>query len=640
MRWLIVWKFVSRPPSQRWLTYGMPAASATSLTASRACFLVPTNSTVPPRWAISPANSLRLLEQRLRLEQVDDVDAAALAVDEAAHLGVPAARLVAEVDAGLQQLLDPDLGHGGAPLVGCVMQPGHEASRTRRRCAGQGRGLGGGVARGRGSDRRTVSASSRAPALEQCGPASLPLLRWSGPFLRAPRRSAAARSAGSGERDVDGRAGDRVGEGEPRGVQELALEPEAARACRTRDRRRPGGRSPAGGRGSGACARSPAARAAASSRGSARSISKCVTAARGSSVSVRHPGAHAPVAAERRVDRAACAPAGGPRRARGTRASISRALQRVAAAPRWTASSRATTSSPEVSRSRRCTIPGARRVLAAGRATGQRLGERPARGARAPGARRRPRACRRRAGARPRRRPRTARRRASARRRRPRARRRSTRSPPRSRGAWAARAPSTSTRPAVDQPLRARRASPAAPARKASSRSPGVLRRRVAARMARRARGRRAARARRSVIAMSATLNAGQRGSLMKSVTAPSRTRSMRLPSAPPSSSPVGSQTSGRVEVGGEEDEQRDERGADDDRRRPRRRREKRRRRRPSLRTWTSSTPGTTPSLLADGDVRAHERLRRLVEATTTTTATTARAQPRAGGRGINRGSG
>ena len=26
MRRLIVWKFVSRPPSQRWLTYGMPAA--------------------------------------------------------------------------------------------------------------------------------------------------------------------------------------------------------------------------------------------------------------------------------------------------------------------------------------------------------------------------------------------------------------------------------------------------------------------------------------------------------------------------------------------------------------------------------------------------------------------------------------
>ena len=56
MRSEIVWKFVSRPPSQRWLTYGMPAFSATSLMESRACFLVPTNSTVPPRWATSELN--------------------------------------------------------------------------------------------------------------------------------------------------------------------------------------------------------------------------------------------------------------------------------------------------------------------------------------------------------------------------------------------------------------------------------------------------------------------------------------------------------------------------------------------------------------------------------------------------------
>ena len=56
MRSEIVWKFVSRPPSQRWLTYGMPASSATSLMESRACFLVPTNSTVPPRWATSELN--------------------------------------------------------------------------------------------------------------------------------------------------------------------------------------------------------------------------------------------------------------------------------------------------------------------------------------------------------------------------------------------------------------------------------------------------------------------------------------------------------------------------------------------------------------------------------------------------------
>ena len=48
----------------------------------------------------------RPLEQLDRLHQVDDVDAVALAEDVAAHLRVPAARLVAEVDAGLQQLLD------------------------------------------------------------------------------------------------------------------------------------------------------------------------------------------------------------------------------------------------------------------------------------------------------------------------------------------------------------------------------------------------------------------------------------------------------------------------------------------------------------------------------------------------------
>src|SRR5215210_1253493 len=102
MRWLIVWKFVSRPPSQRLFTYGWPALSATSLTASGEL----------------RGEVLRLRQQPLRLQQVDDVDAAPLAVDEAAHLGVPAARLVAEVDSGLQQLLDANLvGHCDAPLV-------------------------------------------------------------------------------------------------------------------------------------------------------------------------------------------------------------------------------------------------------------------------------------------------------------------------------------------------------------------------------------------------------------------------------------------------------------------------------------------------------------------------------------------
>ena len=54
---------------------------------------------------------LGLLEQPGRLEQVDDVDARALAVDEAAHLRVPTARLVAEVHSGLEQLLEACLWH-------------------------------------------------------------------------------------------------------------------------------------------------------------------------------------------------------------------------------------------------------------------------------------------------------------------------------------------------------------------------------------------------------------------------------------------------------------------------------------------------------------------------------------------------
>jgi hypothetical protein len=49
----MVRKFVRRPPSQRWLTYGMPARAACDATASRDCFFVPTNRTVPPRAAMS-----------------------------------------------------------------------------------------------------------------------------------------------------------------------------------------------------------------------------------------------------------------------------------------------------------------------------------------------------------------------------------------------------------------------------------------------------------------------------------------------------------------------------------------------------------------------------------------------------------
>ncbi len=57
MRSEIVRQFVSRPPSQRLLTYGIPTRAASPATASCACFLVPTNSTDPPRSAIARAKS-------------------------------------------------------------------------------------------------------------------------------------------------------------------------------------------------------------------------------------------------------------------------------------------------------------------------------------------------------------------------------------------------------------------------------------------------------------------------------------------------------------------------------------------------------------------------------------------------------
>ena len=58
-----------------------------------------------------PREVVGLLEQLERLLEVDDVDAAALREDEAAHLGIPAARLVAEVDSGLQELAHRDDWH-------------------------------------------------------------------------------------------------------------------------------------------------------------------------------------------------------------------------------------------------------------------------------------------------------------------------------------------------------------------------------------------------------------------------------------------------------------------------------------------------------------------------------------------------
>ncbi len=54
----------------------------------------------------------RRVEALDRLGEVDDVDAVALREDEGLHLGVPAASLVSEVDAGLKQLAHRCGGHG------------------------------------------------------------------------------------------------------------------------------------------------------------------------------------------------------------------------------------------------------------------------------------------------------------------------------------------------------------------------------------------------------------------------------------------------------------------------------------------------------------------------------------------------
>ena len=210
------------------------------------------------------------------------------------------------------------------------------------------------------------------------------------------------------------------------------------------------------------------------SSGSARSISKWVIASRGSSVSVERrvrtrrsrPSGASIVPAQ--------APAGGPRRARGTRAR-SRARASAAVQRRVGGASRASTSRPDVSRSRRWTTPGRSGSSPPGDAARERLGERALRMPGRRDARRRP------AGLSttsrcvvlvgdPERRRRDVGRRARP----PPAPSTAIVSPPRS--TWRlgrARAVDRHV-PAVDQPLRGRAREPACAARKTSRRSPAA----------------------------------------------------------------------------------------------------------------------------------------------------------------------
>ena len=113
IRFLIVTKFVSMPPSQRLLTYGM--AGAGRLLGDRLLGLL---LGADEQHLLAPGDRLADgLEGEVQaldgLGEIDDVDPVALREDERAHLGIPAARLVAEVDSGLEQLPHRNGRHGG-----------------------------------------------------------------------------------------------------------------------------------------------------------------------------------------------------------------------------------------------------------------------------------------------------------------------------------------------------------------------------------------------------------------------------------------------------------------------------------------------------------------------------------------------
>src|SRR5436309_12586586 len=74
---------------------------------------------------------LRGLDLAQRLLEVDDVDPRPLGENEPAHLGIPAARLMAEMDARFQQILQLRLRHA-LPFVGSIRRRRHLARYPRR----------------------------------------------------------------------------------------------------------------------------------------------------------------------------------------------------------------------------------------------------------------------------------------------------------------------------------------------------------------------------------------------------------------------------------------------------------------------------------------------------------------------------
>ena len=106
---MTVLKLVSMPPQPASVHVVLAAAlPPPDSTTAWACRLVATKSTLPPDAVVSRRKSSAIVEARQRLVEVDDVHAVALAEQEALHARVPAARLVAEVTAGLDELADAE----------------------------------------------------------------------------------------------------------------------------------------------------------------------------------------------------------------------------------------------------------------------------------------------------------------------------------------------------------------------------------------------------------------------------------------------------------------------------------------------------------------------------------------------------
>src|SRR3989304_512203 len=119
------------PPG--WVDRGRRGAPRLLANGVLRLFLRADEEDLAPRGHRLPDEAIGLLDQRHRLLQVDDVDAVPFGEDEAGHLGIPAARLMAEVHARFQQLLHRDNRHSKPPSP--VTPPPPSSRRGFRRRA-------------------------------------------------------------------------------------------------------------------------------------------------------------------------------------------------------------------------------------------------------------------------------------------------------------------------------------------------------------------------------------------------------------------------------------------------------------------------------------------------------------------------